>query len=103
MLKINEKQISRLTKRLEGLKSSRALAERRSEERSVANVVAAILPNDSDVEFPCKILNMNNSGAKLLLDNSRSLEGRAMLIIDTTERKSCRIAWQRGSEMGITF
>ena len=52
----------------------------------------------------CRIVNASNSGALLLLDDPDFLIDRFKLkLTRTSEGRTCKVAWQRGREVGAQF
>lgn len=52
----------------------------------------------------CKILNASESGARLLLDDPSFVVDRFKLkLTRTSEGRTCKVAWQKGREIGAAF
>jgi hypothetical protein len=60
---------------------------------------------DGSVVAECKLLNMSETGAKLLLGAPKELPDSFILRLSKDGRvaRKCRLAWNSGNEIGVAF
>lgn len=66
------------------------------------NIVAI----DGTWRRPCKLLDVSDGGAKLLVENIESLPAKEFFLLFATMGtafRRCKLTWVNGSQMGVTF
>ncbi len=77
--------------------------ERRASARHRTLKGARIVFNDGFSTFDCKVRNMSEAGAKLVVAGIVGIPQRFDLAMDDGRRFACEMAWHRDGEIGVRF
>jgi hypothetical protein len=79
------------------------VAERRGEPRHRVLKTALIVFNDGHCSMGCKILDMSDTGAKLMPADIVSCPKEFVLKPMEGEPRHCAVMWRKGSEIGVRY
>ena len=82
-----------------------SLIERRTTARRSISRPAWIDSEDGHTRLPCRIVDISEGGARLVLPEARDLPGNFSLVLlqDGSDTKRCRMAWRSGETVGVEF
>jgi len=88
-----------------GSADPRGHAESRKERRRAFQYDAKILTELKNPARSCKIADISQTGARLILDSEDQLPDRFFLLLSQNgaARRNCRIIWQDGATAGVEF
>ena len=80
--------------------------ERRNSIRETPQIGRAYLYLDGRVPLvDCDIINISDGGARLVNKSEQMLPAHFVLFLtpDGSERRTCRVIWRNGAELGVAF
>jgi hypothetical protein len=81
---------------------NRKSREGRKSTRRAVNMRAWIRLNDGFAVRPCGVIDLSETGARLLVEGDIS-GSFALLLARNSKGRSARIKWRRGNQVGIEF
>lgn len=83
---------------------SRTGPELRKRPRQTFHYNAAVLTDDKKTH-PCKVLDISEAGARIVLDGECELPERFVLLFSRSggARRLCRTVWREGLTVGVEF
>jgi hypothetical protein len=55
------------------------------------------------IKFPCTVLDVSRSGARLSIDDPNALPNEFILELKTDLIRWCRVVWRRNKEVGVEY
>jgi hypothetical protein len=86
--------------------SAEALMERRRSIRQTPLVARAFVYLDRRLPLiECDVLNISDGGAHIVVHSEQMLPAHFVLFFtpDGSERRTCRVIWRNGSDIGVAF
>lgn len=75
--------------------------ERRRSQRAECTAKTHIVSTTNVIA--CEVLDVSDHGARVVMQSPVFISGSFVLEGDDTSASGCRVAWQRGIEMGVSF
>src|SRR5215213_3480329 len=79
--------------------------EKRNTLRRDARYGVWIAYGDDNTLVPCTLLDVSQSGARLMLPGNEDVPGEFLLLLSEhgRARRQCRVAWRRNDKVGVEF
>lgn len=74
---------------------------RRSDRRAVE--APGVIHLDNGRRRECRVVNLSETGAKLIVEAGLMLPGRFALALGIRRARPVRVAWRSGAELGVAF
>jgi hypothetical protein len=80
-------------------------AELRKKPRRQFHYNASVLINGTSAPYPCAILDISETGARIVLEAECELPERFILLLTRSgdARRHCRLVWRNGLSAGVEF
>ena len=79
--------------------------QRRRSERRPVNLKVAILEENGAMMCHCKMADVSEGGAKLMVDEPSAIPECFVLVLSygARTRRKCKVRWRSGSSIGVEF
>jgi hypothetical protein len=80
-------------------------AEMRKKKRRHFHFNARAVADEKGTLLPCSIIDISESGARLLFETDIALPERFLLVLTASGdiRRQCRVVWREGTTVGVAF